>query len=522
MAPGVVGVYHDDGIYVATAKALAEGRGYRLIDLPGEPPQTKYPFFYPAILALLWRLWPAFPDNLVLLQTFSLVCTAGSVAIAFLYLVRFGYFSTSEAASAAVITATSPVVLYFATQTLSEPLFGLLLVWGLWCTDSVLLSAAPPSRSKALGYGIAIGLSFLTRVVAAPVVAVTLLLVLWRRRGLWLSIGAGALTTSWILWVVTHSAIPTAGDDVAAYYTITPYLGWWSDGTSNPLYAPALNFLLLILSTVTVPVPAFAPLGPHNLWIVSVFGVATWAFVATGFFARLALVASLAAYVALILLWPWPPARFLVPLIPLVLVFLVRGINRASLKLPRLVRNFVLTLSVTAAVLSNVAVLRRHIAGTRQSGYPVYPGIEDDLPRWSHFEQVFRWVGDNSAREDVLASGLDSMLFLYTGRVVIRPFEPQPRALFYGDARPKLGTVEEFVRSLRRHHVKFFIQLPMQIFAEEDPLDALIDETKRTFPGCLGQVYSLPEDPRFAVLAVDAHLCSRERPQGRALEAPLG
>src|SRR4029079_3419446 len=111
MAPGVVGVFHDDVIYVATAKALAEGKVYRLIDLPGEPPQTKYPFLYPAVLAILWRLWPVFPIILVLLQGISLICTSSSIAIAFLYLARFGYFSKAEAASASLIGATSPVVL---------------------------------------------------------------------------------------------------------------------------------------------------------------------------------------------------------------------------------------------------------------------------------------------------------------------------------------------------------------------------------------------------------------------------
>src|SRR5689334_15476136 len=38
---------HDDSIYLTTAKALATGQGYRIISLPYEPAQTKYPPFYP-------------------------------------------------------------------------------------------------------------------------------------------------------------------------------------------------------------------------------------------------------------------------------------------------------------------------------------------------------------------------------------------------------------------------------------------------------------------------------------------
>ena len=42
-----VGIFHDDGIYLVTAKALAEGKGYRIISLPAELPQTKYPILFP-------------------------------------------------------------------------------------------------------------------------------------------------------------------------------------------------------------------------------------------------------------------------------------------------------------------------------------------------------------------------------------------------------------------------------------------------------------------------------------------
>ncbi|MEJ2226347.1 MAG: hypothetical protein P8X49_14555 [Syntrophobacterales bacterium] len=60
MVPRVTGVLIDDGIYVTTAKALATGQGYRLINLPGEPLQTKYPPIYPALLALVWNRPPIF------------------------------------------------------------------------------------------------------------------------------------------------------------------------------------------------------------------------------------------------------------------------------------------------------------------------------------------------------------------------------------------------------------------------------------------------------------------------------
>src|SRR5262245_4336698 len=70
----VPGAFEDDGIYVVTAKALAEGRGYRRLDLPGEPLQTKYPPLYPFVLSLIWRVLPEFPRNLPAMQIFNALC----------------------------------------------------------------------------------------------------------------------------------------------------------------------------------------------------------------------------------------------------------------------------------------------------------------------------------------------------------------------------------------------------------------------------------------------------------------
>src|SRR5271166_1491546 len=59
-----LGFYHDDGIFLVSAKGLADGEGYRILSLPNEPYQTKYPPLYPALLALVWKASPNFPANL--------------------------------------------------------------------------------------------------------------------------------------------------------------------------------------------------------------------------------------------------------------------------------------------------------------------------------------------------------------------------------------------------------------------------------------------------------------------------
>ena len=54
------GFFHDDGLYAVTAKALAEGQGYRITSLPTPIPQTKYPVLFPALLSIVWRAYPSF------------------------------------------------------------------------------------------------------------------------------------------------------------------------------------------------------------------------------------------------------------------------------------------------------------------------------------------------------------------------------------------------------------------------------------------------------------------------------
>ena len=58
------GILQDDGVYLIDAQALTLGNGYRIMSLPAQPFDTRYPPLYPMYLSLAWRMMPAFPANL--------------------------------------------------------------------------------------------------------------------------------------------------------------------------------------------------------------------------------------------------------------------------------------------------------------------------------------------------------------------------------------------------------------------------------------------------------------------------
>ncbi len=84
-APNIIGLFHDDGIYTVVAKALSEGDGYRIISLPGEPYQTKYPFLYSYLLSWAWSLNPQFPENIPLLNFVTVFSYFASLLLAYVF-----------------------------------------------------------------------------------------------------------------------------------------------------------------------------------------------------------------------------------------------------------------------------------------------------------------------------------------------------------------------------------------------------------------------------------------------------
>jgi len=500
MVVGVCGVYHDDAIYVITAKALAQGKGYRLINLPNAPFQTKYPFLYPALLAIIWKIWPSFPENLLAMQGLSLLAGAGTVAFAYLFLVHFGYTSRGVALVSGLFCATSAFYLFFCTLTLSEAPYALLSILALWGIARQMQFPFDNPGSQIV-LGLLLALPFLTRVIGFVLVPAGLVsLYLAGRRIRWVGLGAALLVLPWILWMLVGPQ--WSPNQVETYYT--NYGSWWSSfGLLNLSRMFIVNLFYTIESIAIISITLIAKMAEQCLAIniLSIFiGLILISQILKDLLSGKLLALYLVGYFGIVVFWPWPPFRFLVPILPFLLAYLLKAIWETIKKFRVLYnRRLLLALSLIILLGFNLKLVYQIGKVGKTMGYPDLSNLQEPVS-WSSYEHIFHWINNHTLPNDVIVSGLDSMIYLYTGRSAFRPFAMNPMALFYFRDTPP-STLGNLIYILRSYQPKYLIQTPMPMFSEEKPFSQIIYETFKRYPGLLETVY-VGKDKRFLIYKI--------------------
>src|ERR1700681_1062410 len=108
------GVLQDDGMYLIDGKALAEGAGYRILSLPAQPFDTRYPPLYPLYLSLAWRAVPTYPANLAVAVMLSWLCLPVVLLLGYWWCVR-QRFSVPITWLTVGLFALNPYVLFFVS-----------------------------------------------------------------------------------------------------------------------------------------------------------------------------------------------------------------------------------------------------------------------------------------------------------------------------------------------------------------------------------------------------------------------
>lgn len=505
----VVGLFHDDGIYVSVARSLARGHGYRLVDLPGDPWQTKYPPLYPGVLALIWKAWPSFPANLLAMKLVGVASLAAAVWLATRwYARRFGRDDPFQVVFG-LLVGGGATVLPYANYTLTELPFLAACMAALALADPVTPRGHPPRTPAgrlAVRLGLVVGAAFLLRQAALPLALAGLVVFARDRRWGALARYAGIVALLAVPWLVfQRAAAAPASNPLLAYYTgyepSVIQIGLRDGpGVALGIVVDNLYYVGLALdAALLLPLAPWLrfvvhPLVLWGLWRAArrPVGLAHW---------------FVGLYLPLILLWPFHPGRYALPLLPLMPLGLLLGVREAWRLIdrsPALVarRGTVRTLAAVPLLLVLLLLAGWNLAfQDRTTGHlRIWAWGEVDYG-WDGFAETFDWIRANTPPDAVLATALDPMYHLYTGRDAVRPWIHRPWTYFYprGRARPDLGPPALVQEALEDLGVRWLIVDPLTGYEEEGAAGELFEAVLRRYDGS-----GFPSGPALRFVSSDS------------------
>jgi hypothetical protein len=478
---------HDDAIYFVTAKALAQGHGYRIDSLPGEPWQTKYPPLLPLYYSILWRIAPQFPANLGAATLFAWVWLPVLVALAYRVFRHLG-LSPEVALILCAALALNRDLLAFTTRTQPELLFAI-----LWMASAALVFGRKSNGAAVLAGAIGAA-AYLTKTAALPMLAAGPLYYVARREYRKAGLFAAAMlpaVVGWNVWV-RWRLVPTA-DPILMYYT--DYLGYHLLTVTLPGYpsmiANNLDALLGSMGGLLLQSAEGAGIRERILGVLALVGMLRH-------FRRIGwnpYHVFAFGYMALLVVWHYPPdVRFMLPLLPIVLA----GLWTEGALLFAFLSRHSRAAAVAMAAACPLFLIYFGAAGWRQYAESTR---EFRLLRNRDYYPVYDWIERHTAANDTFLASEDSTLYLYTGRHAVSPVVPmrfyyrqdEAGVTAYINSRPAiarregLGYIVDSPRDWRREFLPHGLTLAAasHVHLAADP------EVRRVFASSSSAVYRL-------------------------------
>jgi hypothetical protein len=221
-------------------------------------------------------------------------------------------------------------------------------------------------------------------------------------------------------WMVWQRQAVDLGNSLENYYTAKNYAALNLIGSHLPFSVHRHIFFKNLFFLAAYPAQSvFSFLIPYSLrYSQAVFGLLLWGVIARGFWKApvffLPARVLLTIYPLMTTLVISEPSRYLVPRLPILLVFAYFGLpSRAPVW------------AVPALAIMPLLVAFTIAGYTRQTHVPAYP--LSGLARrravgWSKLSQVQQWIRDHATPKGVVLAYYDPVTYLYSGHQSIRPF----------------------------------------------------------------------------------------------------
>jgi hypothetical protein len=458
----VAGLIGDDAWYVVLAKGIAQGSGPSVISSAGPQFLSQvYPPGFPAILALVMLISPAYPANVVLLKCVSIAAMMGAGLLTYRYAVRYRGLSQTMATMVAIATVMTPAFVFLTTSTLmSEAVFLFVELAAVILIERAARAENDRSgRRAAVSAGALIAAAFLIRTAGMTIGLSALIYFAWKRR--WQSavvcgVTAACLVLPWMIYARTHAPARADLIDHGGLMSMAYADQFWTKeaGTVtsrhvSPRELPAriernaVNIAIRDMGGIFVPLLFRTPgesglevigLGPPEGGMVPSMGSALGTKAVSLALTALALLGFVVTVqrgvtvaepmvvlaLAMIILWPFWTFRFVLPLVPFLLCYFVFGLETIAGAIARVQPR----VGVTPASATGMFLLV--IVGLNLLDHTQYIAQTYGDPRggsWKahadDIDHVFNWIRQHGTRDGAIAADNPALVYLQTGRHTI-------------------------------------------------------------------------------------------------------
>jgi hypothetical protein len=469
---GPIDLRWDAGVYYILGTSLYEGKGYRLLNEPGEIPAVQYPPLLPAIVAAhQWLTGDERPAVAGRLLRWTMAGTTLAYVIVAYQVARWWLSPTGSLAATSLVAGHS-MTLFMSDLCFAE------LPFGLACLGFLALNRAGHRWSHEAATGAMGAACYLLRTLGLALLAAWVLEAAVRRRFALAAFRATVAAVPVLAWqgYVSHIRHSPEYARPAYAYQRAPYLMY------NVSYAENLSLLdpfepekgsatfsrvarrtlshLRILPAIlgeAVSAPggywrgmldrAKRLVGRPLGWLASPVMLALGGLVLAGVGVLASrrewlVVMFLGAASAMICLSPWPDQfnRYFAPLAPLLAVSLVLGMSATCAHLRRLGPSWgrAGTAGAVALVIGLVLCIAYpiYLMTHGNTGSPRYVDSRGVSRRyrvfyynqeWSAFDAALAWLKQTADAGDVVATTAPHWTYLTTGlKAVQPPYEPNP------------------------------------------------------------------------------------------------
>ncbi|MEK6302733.1 MAG: hypothetical protein AABO41_18640 [Acidobacteriota bacterium] len=413
----------DDAYYIVLAKSLAGGFGFSDIHLPEPHFHRHFPPGLPLILSLPMLLGLDPSTSVVIYKLVLIACGAVGLYCFAHFALAEGY-SRQLVSSAMLLASVSIIFVGFTTRVGSEMLYVLFSALALLALNKYEQSSLK-SRWLALS-ALFLVASVLTRSIGLVMLGAAVLSWILKRD---FRRAALLVIASVVLWSPWFMLSKTGGSGVGSYYH--EFLTSFHPGAFFELGKRAVEDGWLLLNR-DIP-RAILSIGSSEFvesrpWLDALvlplrLGISTIVILSIlRGIRQTPRIASL--YVAgslfLVMIWPWDPSRYIVPLIPLLCLSFVAGLQTVFERLPakhpkslsfqpKLIAGVVAT-CIASQLISDA----RFVLTIRRTGH--YNAAAASI--WNEITAAYEWINQNTAQSSIVGCepAIDPSVYLFTGR----------------------------------------------------------------------------------------------------------